>query len=433
MVHQLSVCVFFVLFAFSYAGSFSYCANFIFTLPYFNPNGVRFDSQLNDGLYVMTFPTQTSSVVLPTLSCSWMHMNANSWSYTTDYSTCCSLSDFGLGIWVNFESIAGYSFMTMGNIYGGGPTYLLSSDTDGTLKFRFIDYAGQTDSFNQFTIPIPMNTWTLLAFHWIGNTFEIFMPGQGIISKISVGAYPFAKPDTGNLSFGNGIKAKLYQILGFKSATINTDFTIITLSDGTNLLDATGTCPMTCADSTCHPTQKCLRLTSDCSSCNPTGCLACTTSTRVKATYCTTKICNPHCICSPAGDCIACDYGYYLYKPLSGDIVCIECKDSCTSCDADCFECADAIAKDGTACRVDSIGYYVSISVPNIQFDFAHPLASALNIVSLTVKSIQGIAIDTSQWTLNTCAVGVTSCTIVANNLAENQLPIDFGFEFAQA
>ncbi|CAG9318586.1 unnamed protein product [Blepharisma stoltei] len=433
MVHQLSICVFFILFAFSYGGSFSYCTNFILTTPYFDSTNVRFNSQINDGKYVTTHYNQKSSVVSPAVSCSSTYMNAYQWYLDADYTGCTSLSDFGLGLWVNFESTKGTLLMKIGNFGGYTNTYQVNSDADGTLKFTFKVISDNID-VDDFSISVPLNTWTLLLFHWIDSTFEIFMPGQAMISKTASGAYPFAKPDNGDWQIGYGIKAKIYQILGFKSATINTDFSIITLSDGTNSLDVKVTCPTTCTDSACHPTQKCLSQTSDCSNCDTTGCLACTTNTRNKATYCNIITCAAHSVCSPVGDFMACEHGYYLYKPLSGDAVCTQCKDSCTSCDKGkgCFQCADAIAKDGTTCRVDSIGYYVSLEGTNIKIDFGSPLVSALNIVSLTAKSSQGVAIDTSQWTVNACAVGATSCTIVTN-LDINKLPITYDFEFAQA
>ncbi|CAG9335128.1 unnamed protein product [Blepharisma stoltei] len=109
----------------------------------------------------------------------------------------------------------------------------------------------------------------------------------------------------------------------------------------------------------------------------------------------------------------------------------LECKDSCTSCGGVCFKYTDVVTQEGAMCKVNSIGYYISLSGTNIKIDFAHPLESALNIASLNAKSDKGIVIDTSLWTLNTCAVGSTGCTI-ATSLTTDQLPIQFDFQFSQ-
>ncbi|CAG9319120.1 unnamed protein product [Blepharisma stoltei] len=204
--------------------------------------------------------------------------------------------------------------------------------------------------------------------YWYNGLIHIVMFGQNSLIKTHNGGY--SKPTgTVALGFGYGVRAYLYEISWFSRFTLSSNSNQITLFDSSgNLKYLDGTCTVTCPDSWCHPTQKCLGLATSCSSCDSTGCKACWTN-KDPTTFCNTD-CPPICArCLSSTVCSRCNSGYFLYDK-SGATSCVgnfylACIDSCDSCTTtpDCFYCANSIAQDGLTCRVDSIGYQLSFSI----------------------------------------------------------------------
>ncbi|CAG9319117.1 unnamed protein product [Blepharisma stoltei] len=300
-------------------------------------------------------------------------------------------------VWIDFRDIPN----TIGDLTNQKSLYWIGSDTSGTLVFTFIDANSNRDS-NDFSVDVPLHSWTFLVLYWVGSTFNIYMPGHQAISKTAKPGFTFFAPAGGQIILGRGLKAYYYEMIGFKSATINAATDVIALSDGSTAdYAATGTCSVNCADTYCHPVKQCLGSLSSCNSCDTSSCLRCET-------------------------------GYFLHAN-AGLAACLSCAESCSSCTTspECFECAEIIVKEGSTCSLYSIGFQISFAAPNIKIDFASPLTATLTRSSFVVKANDGSTISTSGWTLNSCTVGATSCIILTDNVNESMLPIEAELDFA--
>ncbi|CAG9336347.1 unnamed protein product [Blepharisma stoltei] len=260
--------------------------------------------------------------------------------------------------------------------------------------------------------------------------------------------------------FGKSVKGKFVSILLAKSATIDDTFNTITLDDGSNPYDIAVPCTsdVTCIDSVClnmGSENVCLSSMQYCAVCTATECTTCEPdSARDEDTFCTTckttnEIKNGHCNfyigCAIANNCAecsakstqcdVCEAEYFLYDDSATSTSCLSCTDSCTSCEPgpDCYTCATTITQTGTTCRVDSIGYQVSADLPNIVFDFAHPLSTGLSKSSFKATSNSGADIPTTGWTITGCTASLKQCKVNAPNVQESDFPITLDVEFIQA
>ncbi|CAG9336314.1 unnamed protein product [Blepharisma stoltei] len=424
------------------------------------PTGIA--NAQNGGIPAINADTAIS--IDPNVGCSSISLNSEVWSLTADASSSLiTLTEYAFGFWVNFESTISNKVFQFGS--DSGAHYIVSSTVDGTLKVSFFSDATTTDSANDFSITVPLNKWFFIVFHFFDNsgtiTLEIIFPGTALISKTSgSSAVAFALPG-GLFYFGMSIKGKFHKVVLTKSATINASFDTITLNDGssTEAIAAPCTPAADCIDSVCSQSFSsltgsiCLSSLQYCTTCTASGCITCDPdSARDEAQYCrackddgtTNELKNYHC-CAKANHCAACSTkstqcdlcpaGYFLNDDsVTSSTSCISCTDSCTNCQPgpDCYTCATTITQTGTTCREDSVGFQVSVNLPNIVIDFAHPLSTGLSKSSFTATSNSGTNIATSTWTFAGCTAGLMQCSIGAPNLQESDLPVTLDFEFTQ-
>ncbi|CAG9336324.1 unnamed protein product [Blepharisma stoltei] len=394
------------------------------------------------------------------VSCSSISLaGGQAWSLTADAtSILSSTSEYAFGFWVNFESTISNKVFQFGSF---GAHYFVSSTTDGTLKVSFISATNMLDPVNDFSFTVPLNKWLFIMFHFTDNsgtvTLEVILPGTAPISKTSVSAFVAFTMPGGQFYFGMSVKGKFYRVVLTKTAIINASYDTVTLEDysSNQEVQATPCTAGTCIDDICLQGMGkiCLSSMQYCTACDGSGCTTCDPdSARDKGAYCqnciddgtTNELKNYHC-CAIANKCVECSKkstqcdicaaGYFLNDDSATSTSCLSCDSSCTTClpGPNCYTCATTITQTGTNCRVDSFGFEVSVDLPNIVLDFAHPLKTGLSISSFTAASASGSNIPTATWTLVGCTAGLKQCKVGAPNVLESDLPITLNLEFTQA
>ncbi|CAG9336310.1 unnamed protein product [Blepharisma stoltei] len=397
------------------------------------------------------------------VSCSSMSLSGDqTWSLTTDGSSLVNPTGHAVGFWVNFESTISTKVFQFG--ISGGPHYIVSSTENGILKASFVSASETTDSANDVFITVHLSKWLFIAFNFANVNpnpvqFEVVWIGYDVISINSGSSVVAFDMPNGEFFFGSSIKGKFHRVILTISASINSSFDNIGLFDGSSYISIAVPCNRgTCIDSVCAQSfgsltgKICLSSLQYCTACDTNGCTTCDPdSAREEAQYCLdckdsgdgNVLRNYHCCaldnncaeCSKIStQCDACEAGYFLNDDSPTSTSCIYCTDSCTYCEPgpECYTCATAITQTGTTCREDSVGFQVSLDVPNIVLDFAHQLSTGLSKSSFKATLNSGADISTSGWTFTGCVAGVKQCKIEAPNIQESDLPIAIDFEFAE-
>ncbi|CAG9315936.1 unnamed protein product [Blepharisma stoltei] len=354
-----------------------------------------------------------------------------------DFSTL-SLSEVAIGIWFfqsDDTSSDKYPFSFIHDMNSYGKDFSVRSDTGSYYAFFQDDNSNQNND-DDMTISDVLNQWVFITFYWTGAagdiTWDIYLKTQIFNKKGSNPVY--VMPTIINLGSFTGF---IYEVIVCKSASFSGSVIpyAITLADdaGTNYIAiSTTACSASCT-SDCHPKYGCLS-SSDCqcpvacSSCASGVCQGCTETYRTQSTDC---LCFENCpSCDSNTVCNHCDAGYFLKTDSDSNLRCFSCASSCHDCiDGECYQCADFVVQDSGACRLDSVGFQISFSYPNIIIEFANPLKSALTKDNFSALDKNDNIIDITNWVIDSSST-LSITVIKTENVKDSDLPITVDFSF---
>jgi len=391
--------------------------------------------------------------------CQTLVKQGEAWGLDADFNTLTlGLTEFAVAYMVKFSSTLSDSIFQIGQ--SSGPHYVFSSTANGVIDGKFYkDASTPADSANNFRFTVPLDKFFTIAFDWVKDatsavTLNVLISGVGKTSYTSIAGStsPFQIP-YGYMLFGKSVYAEFHSVYISKSIFYkNAELRELYSTGPDNISNKlTRVCDYDCYDDVCTESNNCVSSlilclcpSTDCDSCTQIGrdgsmqCTACKSGFSFKNHHCCSNTLTNSLDCEPLSgtSSILCAEGYFLYDNGSGTTSCISCSDSCTSCNPNpqCFNCAKVITQDGSTCRVDSVGFQISFSSPNIiELDFASALKTGLTINSISAKtdSSSSTTIPTTGWTLNTCLAGAKQCTI-KTDLTANKFPIVVDMAFNQ-
>ncbi|CAG9312534.1 unnamed protein product [Blepharisma stoltei] len=352
-----------------------------------------------------------------------------------------SSTEFGISAWVNIsdEDSLDPLIVAIGlNVY----SYGVAIDKGGKAHL----HPGSIPLSSSLT----PGTWMLMVYYWIKNaslwTWKVIIPGIDAVTYSNAkNTYP------GNyffLGFSYSI-LYFYEVQYFIKATVNSFAVTLYDSSDSTYIATTSACTNSCSNY-CHPEKGCLKITCECPtyctcSANDDVCTSCNDPNADIANNCQCKagyhLQGSSCVFIPPANCAVwisgtvctqCNSDYFLYDN-GASTTCLACANSCSSCSAtpSCFYCANSIVQDGNSCRVDSIGYQLSFSSPNIiVINFAHPLSETLAIDNLKVTTMTNQDISTATWKISN--LSTPSKYQIITDLSVSKLPINLDFSFNQ-